>query len=253
MIQSIWQVDCFPSFHTEYIVPKGIVEIIFNFSNGSAIDAQLGNKQYHLGNCFINGFNKNPIQLQLPTQQVFFGIIFHPLAIKKIFKVPAGEFSDNTVDLTLLDPGFNSLWQQLGEQDHFDKRVAVFLGWLRHKMIDWQPQEQLMNHFIYGHNRYSQSVNELADSLCYSARHLSRKLYEATGMNAEEILLYKKYLHAVNLIHQSELSLTEIAYQSNFADQSHFIRTFKLYAQITPGEYKRNMSFVKGHIYKDVR
>ena len=61
MIQSIWQVDCYPSFYTEYIVPKGIVEVIFNFSDDAAIGAQLGNKQYQLGNCFINGFNRADI------------------------------------------------------------------------------------------------------------------------------------------------------------------------------------------------
>jgi AraC-like DNA-binding protein len=72
-------------------------------------------------------------------------------------------------------------------------------------------------------------------------------------MNAEEILLYKKYLHAVELMHQTSLSLTEIAHQSLFVDQSHFIKTFKGYAGITPGVYKRKRSLVKGHIYDNVR
>jgi hypothetical protein len=66
-----------------------------------------------LPNCFINGFNTTPIQVHLPKQQIFFGVLFQPLAIKKIFGSPASEFSDITVDLTLLDPNFNSLWHGL--------------------------------------------------------------------------------------------------------------------------------------------
>ena len=253
MIHSIWQVDHFTSFEKEYIIPKGIIEIIFNFSECSPILAQLDSRNYHLPNCFINGFNKTPIQVQLPKQLTFFGILFQPLAIKKIFGSPACEFSDITVDLTLLDSTFHSLWHQLAEQSNFSNRVSVFLGWVKRNFIEWQPQEQLINNFLYAVNQHDLSVKELANSLCYSPRHLSRKIFEATGMNTEEILLYKKYLHAVHLIHHTDLSLTAIAYQSEFSDQSHFIKSFKAYTKMTPGEYKVNKGYVKGHIYKDVR
>ena len=253
IIHSIWQVEGSPSFQKELIIPKGVVEVIFNFSGSCPIPSQLGNVQYHLPNCFINGFNKAPIQTLLPKQQAFFGILFQPLAVKKIFKTPAGEFSDITVDLTLLNPIFHSLWHQLAEQENFTSRVNIFLLWLRKNFIDWEPREQLINNFLYAVNQHDLSAGALANSLCYSPRHLSRKLLEATGMNTEQILLYKKYLHAVALIHNANLSLTAIAYQSHFSDQSHFIKTFKDFTTITPGEYKRNRSYVKGHIYQDVR
>jgi AraC-like DNA-binding protein len=253
VIHSVWQVDQFTSFEKEYIIPKGRVEIIFNFSDCSPILAQLDSTKYHLPNCFINGFNTAPIQVRLPKQQIFFGVLFQPLAIRKIFGSPAGEFSNITVDLTLLNSTFNSLWHQLAEQENFNNRVSAFLGWLRKNFIEWQPQEQLINSFLYAADQHALSVKELANSLCYSTRHLSRKIFEATGMNTEEILLYKKYLHAVHLIHHTNLSLTAIAYQSQFSDQSHFIKAFKAYTKMTPGEYKETKSYVKGHVYKDVR
>ena len=253
VIHSIWQVDHFSSFDKEFIIPKGITEIIFNFSSSDPIVAQLNSTNYHLPNCFINGFNTKPIQLKLPKQHVFFGVLFQPLAIKKIFKSPACEFSNITVDLTLLNRGFNSLWHQLAEQHDFNKRVAVFLAWLNRNLIDLQPREQLVNNFLYALNQHDLSVNTLANSLCYSPRQLSRKIIEATGMNTEEMLLYKKYLHAVHLIHHTDLPLTAIAYESQFYDQSHFIKSFKTFTTMTPGEYRQDKSFVKGHVYKDVR
>ena len=253
IIHAIWQVDQSTTFKEEYIIPKGIVEVIFNFSNSSPILAELGSTVYQLPNCFISGFNTIPIQVRLPEQQVFFGVLFQPLAIKKIFGSPAGVFSDMAVDLTLLDPGFHSLWHQLAEQDNFDDRVSVFLKWVKRNCIEWQPREQFINHFLYAVNQHDVSVKALANSLCYSPRHLSRKMFEATGMNTEEMLLYKKYLHAVHLVHHTDLSLTAIAYQSQFSDQSHFIKSFKAFTNMTPGAYRRNKSFVMGHLYKDVR
>lgn len=249
----MWQVDGLTSFHKEHIIPKGIVEVIFNFSDGAPITGQVSNKQFHLSTCFINGFNTSPVQLQLPEQQKFFGVQLQPLAIKKIFGIPAGEFTDTVIDLELINANFSSLWHQLAEQINFDKRVAVFSNWIENRLPAWQPQEKLVNDFLYGVSQHDLSVKELANVLCYSPRQLSRKMNEATGMNTEEILLYKKYLHAVHLIHHTDLSLTQIAYQSSFSDQSHFIKSFKGYSSMTPGEYKRSKGFVKGHIYENVR
>jgi len=246
-------VEGFTTFQDEHIIPKGIFEVIFNFSDGSPIVAHVDDKPYHLSHCFINGFNTAPVQIKLPAQQKFFGIQFQPLAVKKIFGIPACEFSNSVVDLTILDTGFHSLWHQLIEQTTFDGRVSVFSKWMERKLPDWQPQEKLINDFLSGVNQHDLSVKELAHSLCYSPRQLSRKMAEATGMNTEEMLLYKKYLHAVHLVHNTDLSLTKIAYQSNFSDQSHFIKSFKTYANMTPGDYKKNKSFVKGHIYENVR
>ena len=176
-----------------------------------------------------------------------------PLAAKKIIGVPASAFSDILVDLTLLSATFNDIWHQLAEQNNFETRVSMFCGWIQSKQFAWQAQEKLMNHFLGGTSQHDLSVTQLADSLCYSPRHLGRKILEATGMNTEEILLYKKYLHAVHLMHHADLSLTEIAFKSNFSDQSHFIKSFKAYAHLTPGEYNRNKSVVKGHMFENVR
>ena len=241
------------SFQNEHILPKGIVELIFNFSDGSPIAAQVGTKQYHLTRCFINGFNTEPVQIQLPEQQKFFGVQLQPLAVKKVFGAPASEFSNMVVDLTLLDSGFHSLWHKLAEQHSFEDRVAAFSNWMEKKLPELHPREKTVNNFLLTVDQHNLSVTELAKSLCYSTRQLSRKMTEATGMNTEEILLYKKYLHAVHLIHHTDLSLTKIAYQSNFSDQSHFIRSFKTYTNLTPGEYRASKSYVKGHIYENVR
>lgn len=253
LIHSCWQVKRYVPMQKEYIIPKGVVEIIFNFSSGENINARINNNENQLPKCFINGFNKNPILLEFSEEQFFFGMSFQPLAIKKILKVPAGEFSGMIVDLGLIEPSFNLLWGRLGEAISFEKRVEIITTWAGKYLIDWQPQEKMINQFLSGNSGHDISVTKLANELCYSPRQLCRKFNEATGMSTEDILLYKKYLHALNLVHNSNLSLTEIAYESNFSDQSHLIRSFRAFTNLTPGEYKRSKSEVKGHIYNNVR
>jgi AraC-like DNA-binding protein len=252
-IHSIWQTHGIPGFHKERILPKGIVEIIFNFSEGGPVEVGIGDRTASLPACFINGFNTGPIHICLPRQLSFFGVQMQPLAVKKVLGFPAGEFSNRVVDLSLVDSAFLSHWHHLAELNGFENRVKLITGWMEKKLSDPPPQETGINFFLQDSGNYSASVKELARSLCYSPRQLSRKLNEATGMNTEEILLYKKYLHAVRLMHYTNLSLTQIAYQSQFSDQSHFIRSFKMYAQMTPGEYRISKGVMPGHIYENVR
>jgi len=252
LIQFIWQVDGTPAFKNEIIIPKGNVEVIFNFS-GVAVNAQLDDKQVQLTKCFINGFNTSPILVKLPMHHIFFGVQFHPIVIKKLFGTPVNEITNRVVDLTQIDPEFNSLWHQLAHKESFTEKAALICTWAEKKYFDMQPREQLLNSFLVNELQQTISVNELAKNICYSTRQLSRKIYELTGLNTEDILLYKKYLRSVNLMQHTQLPLTEIAYESHFADQSHFIKSFRLFAKLAPGEYRQSKSSVKGHIFEDVR
>lgn len=249
----IWQVDGFPN-QQETIIPKGVVEIIFDFGENIPVQAQFGKEHYQLPRVFINGFNTSPIQLQHPQGHTFFGVQLHTTVIKSVFGVRAQEFANRAVDLTLVDPFFAVLWQHMAEQNSFEKRVALITSWLESKRIDLHPQDKMLHHFLDNPDQLAQNVTSLAKTLCYSPRHLSRKIYALTEMNTEELLSYKKYLYSIQLMHHStELSLTEIAYASNFSDQSHFIKSFKTFAQLTPGEYRNRKSPVPGHLYENVR
>jgi AraC-like DNA-binding protein len=240
-------------FQKEVIVPKGIIEIIFNFNIENGIPCHINGKAFHIQHCFVSGFNTSPVNLALPGHHHFFGVRLQPLAVKKICKAPGAELLNSPVDLTLLNKEFLSLWHQLAEQNSFRSRVKVFLLWIEGKINEQHAQEEMINRFLTGSENHLLSVKEAANLLCYSPRHMSRKLSEATGLNAEEILLYKKYLVAMHLVHNTDMSLTEITFESGFSDQSHFIRTFKTFTNMTPKHYRTNKSFREGHFFQNVR
>lgn len=253
IVYSFWQRDEVNSFKTETIIPRGIVEIIFNFSDAAGLTMQLNNKQYALTKCFINGFNTHSIQLSLPEKQVFFGVRFHPAMVKNIFGVAPGEFANVAIDLTLIDASVALLWHELFEQPTFSSRVTVFSNWVSSRLLPVSNRDVLLNHFLTNTSHVIPSVPQLSAALCYSPRHLSRKIYALTGMNTEELLAYKKFLLSTRLLHTSDMSLTQLAYACQFADQSHFIKTFKSFSLLTPGEYKKANIGLEGHIYEDVR
>lgn len=253
-VKECWQVDRLNTVsRQETIIPKGVVEMIFNFQETNDLYAQLAGEDFRIPGCFINGYHTHPVRIRLSGRQTFFGAVFHPAAIKALFGMPACEFANCCVDLTLVNASFRYLWYHLAEQNSFHDRITVFSDWLQKRFTCLTGREQTFNSFLAGHLQGSITVPELAGRLCYSPRQLSRKLQELTGMNTEQTLLYIKYLQAIHLMHHSQSSLTGIGYVSGFADQSHFIRTFKSFARLTPSEYRHNKSHIPGHLFKDVR
>lgn len=72
--------------------------------------------------------------------------------------------------------------------------------------------------------------------------YLSREFSRYFGVTMGDYIRKLKVENAVLLLREPGLSLTEIGYQSGFADQSHFIRCFKNLFGSTPGEYRNKIN-----------
>lgn len=62
------------------------------------------------------------------------------------------------------------------------------------------------------------------------------------GKSAGEIIRDRVLLEAKRLLINADISISTIAYQLSFADNSYFTKFFKKYAGITPEEFRKNIS-----------
>lgn len=69
--------------------------------------------------------------------------------------------------------------------------------------------------------------------------HLSRTFSKYFNATLGDYIRTVKVQQALSLLPDKEISLTDIAIQCGFADQSHFIRSFKSYQQLTPLRYRK--------------
>jgi AraC-like DNA-binding protein len=110
-------------------------------------------------------------------------------------------------------------------------------------------RSKMLSHlFLSAQPEHFQTVDELAQQICYWPRQLNRVVHNLFGLSAEELTLYKKFLEAVRLIHYKNRSLTEVFYSAGFYDQAHFCRVFKSYTGMTPNNYRKDKSAVPFHI-----
>ncbi|RAK65187.1 helix-turn-helix transcriptional regulator [Hymenobacter edaphi] len=236
----------------ETIIPKGLVEVIFNLNDQEPVTARIDARAFQLPRCFLSGFHSVPVQTWMPRRHTLFGMVLNPTAAVSLFRLGAADFVNQCLDLTLVHAPLLELWEQLMAPASFAERVTLVQRWLLPRRPALTAQERLLNQYLSSPAAPALTVPALADQLCYSPRHLSRRLQALTGMNAEQTLLYQKYRQAIELMHRPELSLTEIAHACQFTDQAHFSKTFRSFAHLAPREYRRRKSHLPGHLFADV-
>ncbi|MES2747661.1 MAG: AraC family transcriptional regulator [Bacteroidota bacterium] len=248
-ITSIWEVYGSRNV-TETILPKGIFEMVFNLADDMNGVLPYSSKAVQTPQCFIQGINTHVINANYTGQQHLFGIRLQPHMVKSLLGIMPSELSNIIVDLTLIKPEFKIIWHQLMEVDSFEERVKIIETVFP---ILSQPNcvrtQKLSNLFMSDSIQNFQSLDNLSEQVYYSSRHLNRKSQSIFGLSAEELIIYKKFLHSVNLMHREKTTLTDIAYRSGFYDQSHFCRVFKSYTGITAKEYQKNKGELPFHLF----
>lgn len=95
----------------------------------------------------------------------------------------------------------------------------------------------------YIHDNSSKVITraELAEVAGISEEHLSRKFHAVTGEKLTEYIQEVKIRHAMQLLSNTDESLSEIAGYLSFSSQSYFQRVFKRVTGMTPVSYRKQV------------
>jgi len=95
--------------------------------------------------------------------------------------------------------------------------------------------EQLLN------DRWNETptLHDLSAAAGVHSITISKHFSKYLGCTLGEYMRQLKIVRAIALMKTTDTTLTDIAYECGFADQSHFIRTFKQHTGLLPGEYMR--------------
>lgn len=95
-----------------------------------------------------------------------------------------------------------------------------------------------VSNYIQHHLSEPITTEQIAASFYISRTHLSARFHRETGITLSDYILKEKAEEAKRLLRYTDKSLAAISAYLGFSSQSHFSRTFRKYAGITPGEYR---------------
>ncbi|MDZ8119983.1 helix-turn-helix domain-containing protein [Pontiella agarivorans] len=84
------------------------------------------------------------------------------------------------------------------------------------------------------------ALEDIAAAAGLSTFRIAHLLKEATGKTALQNIHYLRVQEARRLLEETDLSCTDIAYETGFGDQSYFIKQFKKWMGITPAKYRKS-------------
>lgn len=100
------------------------------------------------------------------------------------------------------------------------------------KLLVKRFQQLIEENFQFNYN-----VSHYADLLNVSANHLTETVRKVTGQKSNDLIKSRTLLEAKKLLKFTDLTISEVAFQLNFKDQSYFSRVFKRYFGHSPKEF----------------
>ncbi|MDG0818875.1 helix-turn-helix domain-containing protein [Staphylococcus equorum] len=96
----------------------------------------------------------------------------------------------------------------------------------------------LVQRYIYNHLYQLLTLDILAKHVNLSSKYLSHLFKKEVGITISAYITEKKLEEAKLWLDNSSLSISEIAHQLSFSDQSYFIKVFKRSIGLTPKQYR---------------
>lgn len=93
--------------------------------------------------------------------------------------------------------------------------------------------------YINEHLAGDVSLEEIATQVGMSRYHLSRLFKQSTGLSVHQYIIQRRVERAKQLLVQNELSISNVAFQVGFANQSHLSHHFKRLVGVTPKIFRK--------------
>jgi AraC-like DNA-binding protein len=171
------------------------------------------------------------------------GIRFFAHSASYFLKEDLSEINDLVEDLGYLaGESVRTLHAQLHDQKNLNKRVALIESFLTKRIsISERKFERIgMVGQIIGEmeaGKFAESVEQIASRHRISSRYLQKLFLQSAGVTPKLLSKIGRFQESLKLVSQNGESLTSIAYECGYFDQSHFIREFKSFTGLTPSAY----------------
>jgi AraC-like DNA-binding protein len=221
----------------EIVYPTGKAEIIFHFKNSFFSNELSGAKQSD----FLFCGQKTRRDLVTASGEIdSLALTFKSSGAAAFFEIPMNEIENSNMNLNYLIPTKCALdLERMFDSKDDLARIAILEHFLLSRFIEKKYYD--IKRFsgacleIKKIKRYN--LNKLADYSNLSERQFQRRFKEFIGIKPIELFRINRFERALKRIEKTPTSFTEVAYDEAYTDQSHLIRDFKAFLNMTPSEY----------------
>ena len=227
------------------IVDDGCSEFMFVKQADILLKIQ-GQEPKRLPRCFSIGKMKKPYKLQYSGKINLFAVKLQPWVAGFFFP---NEVINDVSDLTLsYGSNIETLCEDIFNADSFEekvKKVEKFFSKIETPEPDNFKVTMEICRKIY-QSKGMISVRKLLNDFSESRQKINRDFLFNTKYTIKEFSIFIKIREAIKFLHKNpNTSLTEIAQEFGYFDQSHFIKDIRRVTSVTPTKLFSTKNLVK--------
>ncbi|MCR6639899.1 MAG: helix-turn-helix domain-containing protein [Sporocytophaga sp.] len=246
IVKCYWALEVPAQQNTEpqLILPDGCVDMCFILGDDikrytSETDFIIQPRQMLLG----------PITEQFyiePTGFVdTFAVRFYPYGFANFIDLPLHELCNKETPLSILfgEEKAEKLSQQIIHAHTTEERIGIVEGFLFERQKDEVTIDNIVKSTIdtLFLSKGSKPLNDILKDEKSKRRQLERNFKKQIGLSPKQLSKVIRLQATIQmLLNQSTKSLTDIAYESDYYDQAHFIKDFKEFTGLTPKEFLKD-------------
>jgi AraC-like DNA-binding protein len=221
---------------TPFVLPlfaNGTPTLVFQTSKG-----RIKNNSNYLT---LFGQTVFPETLTVNDNFTLIAYFLKPHSLVSLLGVSAHELTDNPINLNLLSHCKAAyIQEQLLNATSTNQMLALLDDYLLSLPTKIKSDIDLI---IYATNKIVQDpgnkvLRELQNQLCVTERTFQRMFERNVGISPNQFRRICQFNNAFQQLNRDRTkSLAEITFRNGYADQSHFIRAFREFTNVTPTEF----------------
>jgi AraC-like DNA-binding protein len=222
------------------IVPNGLSEWTFYLGEKPVM---VGGSGHSLHNSQLTGQLNNFFDIKITGKLSVFSIYFTPHGLSIFLDMPITEFYNQVVPLGfLMKKKAERLEDELQASNSFSTRVHAVEKFLLQRVQEYKIKHEFkrIQHAINIINKEKGQVRVdlLASECCLGKRQFERTFSKLVGTSPKQFLRVVRFQNAIHgKSINPAISLTQLAHEKGYYDQSHMISDFISLSGLTPKQY----------------
>jgi len=235
------------------IIPDGCIEMTFNL--GDDIKRYTSESEFVLHPCAMVMGQRTKSYYIEPTGDVnSIAICFYPYGFANFVKTPLQSLADTETPIENLfgEIPAKELEQQIIQANNTQQRIGFIEKFLLNKLNEKATIDNIVKttiDILLSTNGSSPIKTILKDDLS-KRRQLERKFLKQIGISPKQLGKVIRLQTALNMmLNKKTENLTNIAYESEYFDQAHFIKDFREFTGNLPKEFLGNETMVLSTLF----
>lgn len=221
------------------VLPDTCVELFINLCPPQQIATPDGNTP-SLSRSFITSRMNSFMDVSTQDNVSFVSVCFASGQAYRFFPVSMHDISNQVINLRdLWGSRADDMQERVDKAATMQERISLVQQYLIQQLYKSVAFDASVDFCL----RRMQETNgkllldELANQVGISNRQLARRFNQCVGLSPKEFARITTFTNSlVNLKKYPSFTLTEIAYESGYYDQAHFIRACRTYSGLTPSQ-----------------